>query len=112
MSGHGGADYRTMWHCMEKILGNQNADTIDVYEALDMTLPGMFAYFSILEGGTPMAIPDLRNPEEREAWRHDTRCTDPKAAGEQLLPSNAGGTPEIPDEVYGRIRALWEEKSR
>ena len=31
--------------------GERNADTIDVYEALDMFLPGLFAYRSILAGG-------------------------------------------------------------
>ena len=35
---------------IEKIKGNPDADIIDVYEALDMFLPGMFAYRSILDG--------------------------------------------------------------
>lgn len=85
--GHEGSDYFTMWNCMERILGNPKAETIDVYEALDMFLPGLFAYFSVLEGGRSMEIPDLRRMEEREKYREDTRCTDPEAAGQQLLPS-------------------------
>ena len=81
-------------------MGNEQADTIDVYEALDMFLPGMFAYRSILAGGIPMAIPNLREKAVREQYRNDTACTDPKVAGDMLLPTMAIGTPEIPDEVY------------
>ena len=49
--GHGGSDFYSMYNFVEKALGNEKADTIDVYEALDMFLPGMFAYRSILQGG-------------------------------------------------------------
>lgn len=41
--GHGGSDFYSMWHFIEKLRGNQEADTIDVYEALDMCLPGLHA---------------------------------------------------------------------
>ena len=111
--GHSGSDFYAMWHFVEKILGNPEADIIDVYESMDMTLPGMFAHRSILAGNIPMDIPNLRNKEEREKWRNDTACTDPKAAGDMLLPTMQGGTPEIPDEVYDRVKALWEvEKTK
>lgn len=56
-----GTDYYIMYHLAEKPRGKRNADIIDVYEALDMFLPGMFAYFSLLEGVRSMGIPDLRN---------------------------------------------------
>jgi predicted dehydrogenase len=84
--GHGGSDFYSMYFFVEKILGNKDADTIDVYEAMDMFLPGMFAYRSILKGGIPMEIPNLRDKAIREQWRNDTACTDPKAAGDMLLP--------------------------
>ena len=106
--GHGGSDFYSMWHFIEKIKGNPDADIIDVYEALDMFLPGMFAYRSILAGSVPMEIPDLRNKEEREKWRNDVACTDPEVAGDQLLPTCKGGTPDIPAEVYQKVRELWE----
>ena len=84
--GHGGSDYYSMYHFIEKILGNPEADTIDVYEAMDMFLPGMFAYRSVLNGGIPMDIPNLRDKAVREQWRNDTACTDPGVAGDMLLP--------------------------
>ena len=105
--GHGKSDFYTMYNFAQKVLGDKNADIIDVYEALDMFLPGMFAFRSILAGGIPMDIPNLRNKEEREKWRNDTACTDPKAAGDMLLPTMKGGTPEIDDAVYERMKSLW-----
>ena len=80
-----------------------------VNEALDMFLPGMFAYRSILEDGKRMQIPDLRDPSVREAWRNDTACVDPKVAGDQLLPTQKGGTPVIDDAVYARVKAKWDK---
>ena len=105
--GHGGSDFFSMYYFIKRILGDETADTIDVYEALDMFLPGLFAYRSILAGGIPMAIPDLRDREEREHWRNDTACTDPKTAGDMLLPNFAAGEVEIPREVYDYQAALW-----
>lgn len=105
--GHGGSDYYVMYSFAEKILGNPNADIIDVYEAIDMFLPGMFAYRSILNGGISMDIPNLRNKDEREKWRNDTACTDPAVAGNMLLPTSPNGTPDIEDGVYEAMKQKW-----
>lgn len=106
--GHGGSDFYSMYHFVEKIRGNKDADTIDVYEALDMFLPGMFAYRSVLNGGIPMEIPNLRDKSVREQWRNDTACTDPKVAGDMLLPTFSKGTPDIDDGVYEHMKNLWQ----
>ena len=108
--GHGGSDFATMDEFCKKILGDDTADTIDVYEALDMFLPGMFAYRSVLAGGVPMDIPDLRDPAQRDKWRHDTACTDPKVAGDMLWPVFSKGTPDIPDSVYEEQARKWEKE--
>ena len=105
---HGGSDFYSMYHFVEKVKGNPEADIIDVYEAMDMFLPGMFAYRSILKGGVPVEIPNLRDKATRELWRNDVACTDPKVAGDQLLPTFSKGTPDIPDAVYDRMRQMWE----
>ena len=106
--GHGGSDFYSMYHFVEKINGNKDADTIDVYEALDMFLPGMFAYRSILKGGIPMEIPNLRDKAVREQWRNDTACTDPKVEGDMLFPTFSKGTPDIDDGVYDHMKQLWD----
>lgn len=108
--GHGGSDFYCMYHFVEKIQGNPEADVIGVYEALDMFLPGLFAYRSILAGGQPMEIPNLRDPAQREAWRNDTACTSAKAAGGSLLPTFSQGTPEIDDGVYRHMQACWQQE--
>ena len=75
-----------------------------------MFLPGMFAYRSILAGGVKMDIPNLRNKEERERWRNDTTCTDPRVAGDMVVPCSSVGTLEIPKSVYDRMAQLWAEE--
>jgi predicted dehydrogenase len=108
--GHGSSDFYCMWHFVEKIKGNPEADIIDVYEAMDMFLPGMFAFRSILNNSALTEIPNLRNKAEREAWRNDTACTDPKVAGDMLLPTRFGGTPDIPDAVYEAVKKQWDDE--
>lgn len=110
--GHGGSDFYSMYNFIEKIKGNPDAETIDVYEAMDMYLPGMFAYRSILKGNVPMAIPNLRNKEERDKWRNDTACTDSKVAGDMLLPTFSKGTPQIDDGVYEHVKKLWNDECK
>ena len=110
--GHGGSDFYSMYHFVEKIKGNPDADIIEVYEAMDMFLPGMFAYRSILDGGVPKEIPNLRDKAVRELWRNDTACTDTKVAGDMLLPTFSKGTPEIDDSVYDYMKKLWDEECK
>jgi len=102
--GHGQSDFYTMYNFVRKIQGYEDADTIDVYEAMDMFLPGLWAYRSVMAGGIPMDIPNLRDKAEREKWRNDTWCTDKNVAGDQWVPSFSKGESDIPDEVYENMR--------
>lgn len=106
-TGHGGSDFYTMWYFISKILGQDDAEVIDVYEALDMFLPGLLAYRSVLAGGIPMDVPDFRDPSQREKYRYDIACTDPKVAGDMLQSSYSKGNPEVPREVYDRIKKAY-----
>ncbi len=109
-SGHNGSDYYCLYNAVDYILGNEKADIVNLYEALDMWMCGFFGYISVLSGGIPMDIPDLHDLKMRDKFRNDTRCTDPKVAGKQLLPSNSMGNPEIPEGIYEARRE--EEKKR
>ena len=91
-------------HFVRKILGDETAWIIDVHTALDMFLPGLFAYRSILNGGVPLEIPNFRDPAVRAKFAADTACTNPEKAGESLLPVSPGGDPVIPSEVYDGVR--------
>ena len=108
--GHGSSDYYIMYHMVQKIRGNRNADTIDIFEALDMFLPGIFGYRSVMQGGIPVDIPDFRDPAVREKYRNDTECTDPAKAGDMLIPSYSTGNPEIPQAVYDRLAKIPENE--
>lgn len=111
--GHGTSDFYTMYNFVRKIQGDPDADIIDVYEALDMFLPGLFAYRSVLNGGIPMEIPNLRDKSVRDLYRYDTACTDPSVAGNQLIPVFSKGNPEIPDAIYQEVKRKWEiEKAK
>ena len=108
-AGHGGSDFYSIYHFVEYLSGNENADIIDVYEAADMFLPGIFAYRSILAGGVPMEIPNFREKAERDKWRNDIACTFPEKAGDMALPTCKTGTPEIEDAVYEKQYDLWQK---
>lgn len=108
--GHGGSDYYCIWNFFEKILGNPEADIIDVYEALDMGLVGIMALESCMKGSIPVEIPNLRYPAEREKYRYITTCTDPVKAGDMYVPSYTKNPVIVPDEVYEKQKKLWEEK--
>lgn len=108
--GHGGSDFHSMFNFIKKIHGDPDADTIDVYEALDMFLPGLFAYRSILAGNIPMEIPNLRDKAVRDQYRNDTACTDPKVAADQLQPTCSLGTPVIDGKVYAAAKQRWAEE--
>ena len=104
---HSGSDFYTMYNFIDAIRGNRNADVIDIYEAIDMFLPGFFAYKSVLGGGISVDIPNLRDKAERDKWRNNTECTDPEIAADQLLPSYSKGNPTIPQEVYEKLKEKY-----
>ncbi len=111
--GHGGSDFYSVHYFIQKILGRPEGEaSIDVYTALDMALPGIIAYKSILQGNISLPVPDFRKPQEREAYRGDRFCTNPELAGDQLAPQCSHGVPVIGAEVYQRVRCIWEEKQR
>lgn len=109
-AGHGGSDFYTTYYFIRKIMGDPDAEIIDVYEAMDMFLPGILGYQSILKGGIPVQIPDLRDPTTREQYRNDRACTDPNVAGDQLLPSYSKGNPDVPDSVYQTILEEYKKE--
>ena len=108
-TGHGGGDFYTMHYFLQSILGSETARerAIDVYTAVDMCIPGILAYKSICNNNCSMDIPDLRNKEERDAFRNDTFCTFEDIAGDQYVPNNIHDCEPIPDSVYEEVRRRW-----
>lgn len=104
---HRTGDFYPGYFFMQKILGHEEGQyAVDVYSAVDCTLCGILAYRSILNGNIPMDIPDLRNSAQRDLWRNDTACTNPTAAGDQLIPAHPKGEQHIPQEVYDYVAQI------
>ena len=57
-SGHGGADYQVARAFVESVRSGVSA--IDVYQGLDMTLPGLVSQESIHRDGALVPVPDFR----------------------------------------------------
>lgn len=114
-AGHGGSDFYTMHYFLEKILGRTDGEEcINVYQALDMGLPGIFAYRSIINGNIPIEIPDFRDKEIREKYRYDSWCTNPEIIldSHSLAPLCSFGSTNIPDSVYDKVREEWKKRSQ
>lgn len=102
IGGHGGSDFYTMDYFLAAIRGEPNGrNIVDVYQALDMTLPGTLGYRSIVNGNIPLEVPDLRNKKIRDRYRDDNWCLDPKMAGPgQPTSSSSMESIKIPDSLY------------
>lgn len=89
-----------------RILGDREAEkySIDVYRALDMSLPGLLAYRSILNNSNTFEVPDFRNKEIREKYKNDHYSTDPESEAEFLLPTNKNGTPDVEESIYTKVK--------
>ena len=55
----GGGDYFEIREFVDCIV-NDTKPPVDVYEAMDMTVPGLVSEESINRGGTPIPVPDFR----------------------------------------------------
>ena len=58
-AGHGGGDFFVVRDFIQSILDDV-APPIDVYRALDFTVPGLVSEESIAQGGVPLRVPDFR----------------------------------------------------
>ena len=68
--GHGGGDFWTLYYFAREILFGKKGP-FDIYGGCDVTIPGIQALRSSLEGGKPMEVPDFRKKADRDRFRSD-----------------------------------------
>lgn len=69
-TGHGGGDFWTLYYFAREIFTGEKGP-FDIYGGCDVTIPGIQALRSSLEGGKPMEIPDFRKKADRDRYRSD-----------------------------------------
>jgi predicted dehydrogenase len=67
-----GAD-RRMCEVFRSLVDDGATPALDVYAGVDATLVGIRGLRSLEQGGVPVEVPDLRNPDQRMRWQDDTR---------------------------------------
>ena len=71
-SGHGGGDYltaRMFLDCIKE--GRQPEHPFDIYSATVMSSVAILGHRSVMTGGVPYDIPDLRKEEDRAKFEND-----------------------------------------
>lgn len=89
-SGHWGGDWFVMYEFLKSIRSGNKPD-IDVYMALDMTLPGLLAWRSALNGGGFVKVPDMRREDVRKRCENDHFSPRPGTPQEFALPNTLQG---------------------
>ncbi len=69
-AGHGGGDFWVLYYFARQLLEGTPAP-FDIYSAADVTIPGILAYRSSVNGGQPYDVPDFRKKKERDCYRND-----------------------------------------
>ncbi len=69
-TGHGGGDFWVLYFFARQILTGEKAPW-DIYAAADVTIPGIQAIRSGIDGGTPYEVPDFRDRAQRDRYRDD-----------------------------------------
>jgi hypothetical protein len=68
--------------------------------AIDMTLPGLLAHRSALQGGCRLEIPDITRADVRDEYRHDSASPYPRDDSPNQVPPSIAGIPSVKDGVH------------
>ncbi len=98
-AGHGGSDFFVVRDFVQAILKKEKPP-IDVYMAMDMTLPGILAYRSALDNNISVEVPDFRREEVRKKYENDDWSPDPKDKKKGQSPPSVLGEIKMPDSVF------------
>ena len=80
---------------------------LNVYRGVRMSIVGILAYRSALEGGAPVDVPDFRSSEEREKYEDDDWSPSPELARPGQPASSILGQIEPSEEARELARSIW-----
>jgi len=108
-AGHGGSDFFIVWDFVDAIINNKKPP-IDVYQAMDMTLPGILGFRSACNGNVSLEVPDFRREDIRKKYENDNLSPDPNVRGTKyyIHPSILGEI-KIPRYIYHEINKKREK---
>ena len=103
-TGHGGGDFWVLYYFARQILTGEPGP-FDVYGAADVTIPGILAVRSSLDGGRAYDVPNLRLPADRD------RCRDDRWA-QKRFPVDAAFPPGADPEITRHFSKTMAELIR
>ena len=107
-TGHGGGDYFVSYHFAEAIRKNEQP-YLDVYRGVSMSIVGILAYRSALQGSNTVDVPDFRKKEERMKYVNDDWNPDPSRRKEGYPWPSILGDIKPPAEGLKYARKVWQE---
>ena len=92
--------------------GKQPEQPFDLYSAVTMSEVAILAHRSVLAGGQPFDIPDLRKEEERVKYENDFLTPFPDAVreGDERVPCCSHPDYAPTEEMRARFRAVLDCK--
>jgi hypothetical protein len=108
-AGHGGGDFFTNYHFANAIRTGEQP-YLDVYRGLDMTIAGIQAWRSALDGGKPYEIPDLRDEKVRKKFENDHWSPNPEAPKKFRMPCSVLGKVTPSPEAEKLAAKVWKEQ--
>ena len=106
-AGHGGGDYFTSYHFAEAIRENEQP-YLNVYRGVAMSIVGIQAYRSALQGANTVEIPDFRKKEKREKYANDDWNPDPSRRQEGYPWPSILGDIKPTEEGLAYARKIWQ----
>lgn len=108
-TGHGGGDFFTQHHFAAAIRTGEQP-YLDVYRGVQMSIVGILAYRSALDGGTPLEVPDFRDPGHQKAYEGDHWSPFPGVECENKPPPSILGHIEANDAAKENAREVWKKQ--
>ena len=107
-AGHGGGDYFMNYHFAEAIRKNE-PPYLDVYRGVAMSIVGLLAYRSALNGSGTVEVPDFRKKSVRDQYAQDDWNPDPARHKEGYPWPSVLGNIKPTKKALDYARNIWRE---